>query len=166
MFLSLTLLSMAAVTDIQSFRISNRLIASGFIVGFFFQTFESGMKGIGIFLLNVSIPVILFYLLFLIRALGAGDIKLFSMIGGIWGFQILLHTVVVSFLVGAGMSLCKLLYHRNLISRLWIFKEYICQVIVTGRLAKYPQGFQEEQHIIHFSIAILIGFAIAMEVAY
>ena len=166
MFLSLTLLSMAVVTDIQSFRISNRLVVSGLISGFILQLLELGVKGIGVFLLNVYIPVILLYLLFLIRALGAGDIKLFSMIGGIWGFQMLYATIAASFLVGAVMSLCKLLYHRNLISRLWIFKEYVQQVIITRRLAKYPQESSGEQHVIHFSTAILIGYAIAMEVAY
>ena len=166
MLFSLMLLSIGAVLDIQSFRISNRLIVSGLVFGLFFQILESGVKGAGVFLLNVSIPVILFYLLFLIHALGAGDIKLFSMIGGIWGFHVLILTIVLSFLVGAGISLCKLLYHRNLISRLWVFKDYICQVIISGRLLKYPKGSQKEKHVIHFSIAILIGYAIAMEVAY
>lgn len=166
MFLSLTLLSMAVVTDIQSFRISNRLVVSGLISGFILQLLELGVKGIGVFLLNVSIPVILLYLLFLIRALGAGDIKLFSMIGGIWGFQMLYATIAASFLVGAVMSLCKLLCHRNLISRLWIFKEYVQQVVITRRLVKYPRESSGEQHVIHFSTAILIGYAIAMEVAY
>lgn len=164
--LSLTLLSIAVVADLQSFRISNRLIVSGFVSGFFLQVLELGMKGIGVFLLNVSIPVILFYLLFLIHVLGAGDIKLFSVIGGIWGFQVLYCTIVVSFLVGAALSLGKLLYHRNFISRLQVFQGYIAQLIYTGRLSEYPQQFQGTQHIIHFSISILIGYAIAMEVAY
>ncbi len=166
MFITLTLLSVAVVMDIQSFRVSNRLIVSGLISGLFLQVLEEGVKGLGVFILNVSIPIILFYLLFLIRALGAGDIKLFSVIGGIWGFHVLILTIVLSFLVGAGISLCKLLYHRNLISRLWVFKDYICQVIISGRLLKYPKGSQKEKHVIHFSIAILIGYAIAMEVAY
>lgn len=96
MFVSLTLLSVAVVMDIQSFRISNRLIVSGFVSGLFLQVLEAGVKGLGVFILNVSIPIILFYLLFLIRALGAGDIKLFSMIGGIWGFQLLIITIVLS----------------------------------------------------------------------
>lgn len=164
--LSLTLLSMATATDIQRFQISNRLVASGFLIGCFFQLSEWGVKGIGVFLLNVSIPVILLYLLFLIRALGAGDIKLFSMIGGIWGLQVLCVTIAVSFLVAAIMSLCKILFHRNLISRLWVFREYISRVLVSGRLLTYPQESQEKQHVIHFSVAILIGYAIAMEVSY
>ncbi len=161
----LMLLSIGAVMDIQSFQISNRLIVSGLFLGLFLQILESGVKGASVFLLNVSVPVILFYLLFLIHALGAGDIKLFSMIGGIWGFQILCKIIAVSFLVGAVMSLYKLLRHRNLISRLLVLKSYVCQVIRTGSLSEYPQEFQEN-HVIHFSIAILIGYAIVMEVSY
>ena len=160
------MLSIAVVTDLQNFQISNRLIVSGFLTGLLLQIVELGVKGIGVFLINVSIPIILLYLLFLIHALGAGDIKLFSVIGGIWGFQMLCKTIAVSFLVGAVMSLCKLLHHRNLISRLLILKGYVCQVITTGRLSEYPQEFQGKQHVIHFSIAILIGYAIAMEVSY
>ena len=72
MFITLTLLSVAVVMDIQSFRVSNRLIVSGLISGLFLQVLEEGVKGLGVFILNVSIPIILFYLLFLIRALGAG----------------------------------------------------------------------------------------------
>ncbi len=162
----LTLLSIAAAADIQSLRISNRLIVSGLFLGCSFQVLELGMKGIGVFLINVSIPVILFYLLFLIRALGAGDIKLFSMIGGIWDLRMLCITIAVSFLVAAVMSFCKILYYRNFILRLRIFREYIEHVLSCRRLVQYPQESQGNQHIIHFSIAILIGCAIAMEVAY
>ena len=164
--LSLTLLSMAVVTDLRSFRISNCLIVIGFILGLIFQIFTYGVRGAGVFFLNVSIPMILFYLLFLIRVLGAGDVKLFSMIGGIWGVQILCKTIVISFLAGAAMSLCKLLYQRNLISRLLVFREYAYQVLHTGKLSEYPQEVQGKDHVIHFSIAILIGYPIAMEVGY
>lgn len=166
MLLCLTLLSMAAVMDLRSFQISNRLIVSGLFFGCFFQIQEWGVGGIGVFLVNVSIPVILFYLLFLIRALGAGDIKLFSMIGGIWGFRVLCTTIAVSFLVAAFMSLSKILFHQDFISRLRILGNYLQQTLASGKLLKYPQDSQGKQHVIHFSISILIGYAIAMEVAY
>lgn len=162
----LTLLSIAAAADIQSLRISNRLIVSGLFLGCFFQVFQMGAKGIGVFLLNASLPVVLFYLLFLMRALGAGDIKLFSMIGGIWDLQVLMITIAASFLVAAAMSFCKILYYRNFISCLRIFREYIEQAVLCRKILKYPQESQGNQHIIHFSIAILIGYAIAMEVTY
>ena len=163
---SLLLLSSAAAMDIQSGKIRNRLIFTGLAAGFFFQVAEAGWKGAGVFLRNVSIPVILCYLLFLMHALGAGDIKLFSVIGGIWDLHILKLTIIISFLVAAGMSLWKMLYHHNLISRLCILGKYLYQVIVTFQLPEYPKGDQGKQHIIHFSIAIFIGFLVALEVAY
>ena len=163
---SLLLLSLAAAMDIQSGKIRNRLIFTGLAAGFFFQVAEAGWKGAGVFLRNVSIPVILCYLLFLMHALGAGDIKLFSVIGGIWDLHILKLTIIISFLVAAGMSLWKMLYHHNLISRLCILGKYLYQVIVTFQLPEYSKGDQGKQHIIHFSIAIFIGFLVALEVAY
>lgn len=156
----------AAVQDIQSGKVSNRLIAIGLMTGLIFQVIEHKVCGIYFFLWNISVPVILLYLLFQMRVLGAGDIKLFSMIGGIWGLQVLCATIAGSFLIAAFLSFCKILYHRNLISRLRVFKGYICQVLVSGRLLTYPQEFSGNRHIIHFSVAILIGYAIAMEVSY
>ena len=160
----LALLTAAAVMDIRYSKISNRLILGGLAMGFFFQVLESGLGGAGVFLINVSIPVILLFLLFLMRALGAGDIKLFSVVGGICGFQWLFLTLAASFLVGACMSLCKMAYHRSLIARLAVFGNYVRQSLAEGRILKYPQEPEGKQHIIHFSIAILIGYGITMGV--
>ena len=164
--LLLCLLVLAAVEDVRSGKVSNRLIATGLMTGVFVQIYERRVCGVYYFLGNISIPVILLYLLFQMRVLGAGDIKLFSVIGGIWDLHILKLTIIISFLVAAGMSLWKMLYHHNLISRLCILGKYLYQVIVTFQLPEYPKGDQGKQHIIHFSIAIFIGFLVALEVAY
>ncbi len=164
--LSLLLLGAAAVMDIRSSKISNRLILGGWAAGLAMQVARLGLPGVGVFIRNASVPVILFYLLFLMRALGAGDIKLFSVIGGIWDLRMLFATILASFFVAAGMSLAKMLYHGNLISRLCVFASYARQTFVNGRLSKYPIGPEGKQHIIHFSIAILIGFGITLGVFY
>ncbi len=156
----------AVVTDIRTGRISNRLIVSGLTAGLFFRIAESGWTGIIVFLLNVSLPVILCYLLFLMHALGAGDIKLFSVIGGIWSLKILMATLAVSFLAGAGMSLCRLLYYHELVPGLSRFGTYVRRCIAEEKLEEYPAEYRGKQHIIHFSAAIWIGFIIALEVAY
>lgn len=152
--------------DIRSSKISNRLILGGLVTGLLIQVMECGVRGIGVFFINVSIPVILFYLLFLMRVLGAGDIKLFSVIGGIWNLKMLFMVIIVSFLAAAGISFCKMLYHRNFISRLSVFGTYVRQTVFCGRLQKYPMESEGKQHIIHFSITILIGFIMALEVFY
>ena len=154
----------AALQDIFAGKVTNRLIATGLVTGLVFQVMEHGAWGIWFFLGNISVPIVLLYLLFQMRALGAGDIKLFSVVGGICGFQWLFLTMAASFLVGACMSLCKMAYHRSLIARLAVFGNYVRQSLAEGRILKYPQEPEGKQHIIHFSIAILIGYGITMGV--
>lgn len=166
MLLTLLLLSTAVWMDIRSWRISNRLIISGLVLGFLVQIWEYGIRGMGIFIRNVSIPVILLYLLFLMRVLGAGDIKLFSVISSIWNLKITCITIAAGFLTAAVISLCKLIYQRNLFSRLIVFWEYAGRILATGKLETYPRESQGKQNFIHFSVAILIGFFIAYEVVY
>lgn len=164
--LSLLLLLIAAEMDIRTSRVSNRLICCGLFAGLLFQVQESGIGGIGFFLRNISIPVILLYLLFLVRVLGAGDIKLFSVIGSIWNLKVMGFCIGVSFIVAAGMSLYKLICNQNLNSRLNIFFSYLYELSKTGQLKKYPRESDGKQNVIHFSIAVLIGFIITMEVVY
>lgn len=152
--------------DIRSWRISNRLIVSGLLGGLFIQVLQYGIKGMGVFIVNVSIPVILLYLLFLMRVLGAGDIKLFSVISSIWNLKMAGITVIAAFIIAAIISLGKLIYNHNLFSSLCVFQTYVCQVMTTGKIKKYPRKSEGKQNIIHFSIAILLGFLIALEVVY
>ena len=78
----LTVLVFAVAADFREMRISNRLIASGLMMGLALRIQGEGGAGIVHFLVNISIPVILLFLLFQLRVIGAGDIKLFSLAGG------------------------------------------------------------------------------------
>ena len=81
------ILIVAVVQDITSMRISNRLIIMGLFLSMAFGIVLGGMPRIIQVLLNISIPVIMLYLFYLIGVLGAGDIKLFSVIGGFTNFK-------------------------------------------------------------------------------
>lgn len=130
---------MAVVTDFREMRISNRLIASGLIWGLAFRVMGEGSAGIVHFLVNISIPVILLFLLFQMRALGAGDIKLFSVAGGFLTTRQLLYVMLAAFFSAAVIGIGKLLYLK----------------VTTGR-------FGNRRTIIHFSTSILIGFFIVV----
>ena len=131
------LLISAVYTDMIQTRISNRLIVLGLISGFFFRFMTEGSKGILFFVVNSSIPVILLYLLFQMRALGAGDIKLFSMIGAFISTQQLLKLMGLAFCVGALFGIAKIIYR-------FIFLKTEMRTLTT----------------IHFSPAILIAYLI------
>lgn len=132
----LTILTMAVVTDFREMRISNRLIASGFIWGFALRIMGEGGAGAVHFLVNISIPVILLFLLFQLRALGAGDIKLLSVAGGFLTTRQLGYLIAASFLAAAMIGTGKLVCQRTILRR------------------------REGKTLIHFSLAILIGYFI------
>lgn len=126
---------MAVVMDFGNEKISNRLIVSGLFWGLAFRLLGEGSAALVHFLVNISIPVILLFLLFQMRAVGAGDIKLFSVAGGFLTTEQLLYVMFAAFAAGAVIGLIKLVY----------------RVRTTG----YQIGTIT---VIHFSTAILIGY--------
>ena len=70
--------SIAAVMDLVRERIDNHFIAACWILGAGYQAGSHGFEGIGLFLTGSVVPIVLLYLLFRFRMLGAGDIKLLS----------------------------------------------------------------------------------------
>lgn len=157
MLIAYGLLLIAIAMDIKAMRISNRLILVGLGLAFICRFLSEGILGVGIALFQISFPVILLYLLFLAGILGAGDIKLFSLIGGFVNFKVLFWCIVYAFLTGAGMSLLKLLCSGRLVRGIRSGYQYV-QGLLRGELKEY--AVQEDNHI-HFSIAILCGLVIA-----
>ena len=139
----LTVLVFAVAADFREMRISNRLIASGLMMGLALRILGEGGAGIVHFLVNISIPVILLFLLFQLRVIGAGDIKLFSVAGGFLSMRqllyCLLYVILAAFLTAAVIGLGKLLYQK--------------------RMAGI---FGNQRTLIHFSAMILIGYFIVV----
>lgn len=129
----------AVYTDMMQTRISNRLIGFGLFIGFIFRLWSEGSMGVLFYVINIFIPVIFLFLLFQMRALGAGDIKLFSMLGAFLSTGQLLKVMVLAFCVGALLGICKIIYQ-------FIFLRF--------ELGKLTQ--------IHFSPAILIAYILVM----
>ena len=95
--------------------------------------------GVFFYAVNIFIPVIFLFLLFQVRALGAGDIKLFSMVGAFISTKQLLKLMVLAFCVGALLGICKIIYQ-------FIFLRF--------ELRRLTQ--------IHFSPAILIAYVLVV----
>ena len=132
-------LSCAVYTDMAQTRISNRLIVLGLMIGFIFRLWSEGLMGVFFYVVNIFIPVIFLFLLFQVRALGAGDIKLFSMLGAFISTEQLLRLMALAFCVGALVGIVKIIYQ-------FIFMK--CEI---GKLTQ-----------IHFSPAILIAYILVV----
>ena len=103
----------AAIMDIRFQKISNRLIVIGLGVGLIRRLLLEGGAGLFAGVIQIILPVIFLYLFFLIGALGAGDIKLFSLIGGFVNLRELATCVIAAFVIGAIWSFVWLLLKKG-----------------------------------------------------
>ena len=151
------LLSVAVWQDIRSGKVSNRLIATGLILGFALQVREHRIWGIYYFLGNISIPVILLYLLFLMRVLGAGDIKLFSMTGGMLTIGELYRCMVYSFIAAGFGAALFLVCDRQRRRKMRHAIRYFRYAVRTLRPEPYKLPDKTVQMRFAFAVFILFG---------
>ena len=107
----LLLLAAICMNDLRSRRIPNRLVLSGLLIALAWQAL--GPVGAGLFhpvapgalglvpsLGGAAAAFAGFLLLYLMRTMGAGDVKLMAMLGAFFGFEALPSLVLLVFLVG------------------------------------------------------------------
>lgn len=109
------------------------------------------------FLSGFLIPILIGWIPFRMRAIGAGDVKLFVVVGCLNGGRDVFYCIFLSFLLAAGISLSRLLSLRQVkISLIYCF-QYFQKIITQKKIEAYP-GRMKKGHNIHFSIAILLGY--------
>ena len=137
--------SMAVVTDFRSWKIPNKLVAVGLIQGFVVSAVVRGLpEGLLSSARGCVIPVVILYVLFLIKALGAGDIKLLAVAGSFVGLDIY-RVMIYSFLAG------------GVISIIYLLKEFILSVTNRKKLSDRTECSRVGKIRVHFSAAILGG---------
>ena len=92
------------VCDLKWWRIPNRLIVVGLICGVLCNITEFViLGGIKQFALGAVTPIAWLVILFLIRGMGAGDIKLLAVIGGLMGrgiAEIVIYSIFAGSVIG------------------------------------------------------------------
>lgn len=114
---------------------------------------------------SMLLAFLLLYPLFKIGALGAGDVKVFMMIGSFLEARELFTVLVLSFVIGALCSLIKLLAERNGKERMYYFLSYISDVVRMRQWKIYGEHVLQDyeryrRNKIHFTIPILFSVAL------
>ena len=86
--------------------------------------------------------------------------KLVMVIGSLYGISFTIKYLIAAFVIGAVISLGKMLKHQNLGVRLQYLANYFYVICTTKRLVKYGQDRIEEQEesVIHFAIPLGLAF--------
>ncbi len=117
----------AAVFDIRYRRIPNWLVLAGIIVGFSWNVFSSGWSGLLHAAEGLGLGFILYFPLYLIRARGAGDVKLLAAVGAITGpgncFLIFILTAVLGGIIALILLLIRGRLRKTLFNVGWMLQD-------------------------------------------
>lgn len=113
-------------------------------------------------LASMFLAFLLMYPLYRIGAFGAGDVKLFVLIGSFQGIGEATAVLAGAFVIGAGFSFVKLAVERNGRERLRYFLSYLREVGRTGHWKIYGEDLKRDYHTywnnkIHFAVPILFS---------
>jgi prepilin peptidase CpaA len=111
----LTLVAVAAGFDLKSRRIPNWLVLAGLIVSFVLQINFNGFEGFKAWGLGLLIGFGAFLPLYLLRAMGAGDVKLMAMVGAFLGPNLALGAVLATLVVGGILAIAMAMYSGALV---------------------------------------------------
>lgn len=151
-----TIVTLAVVQDLSSMKISNSLILIGLITGMGSRIWGEGISISLSVIWNMLFPIITLYLLFVARIIGAGDIKLFSVIGSFLEFKALVSCMIYAFMAGAVLAAIMLVHSGDLYEGCRSALRYYARIMKGERVA-YQRRVVGKSNLMHFSIAIGLG---------
>lgn len=163
MWLALVILFGGACYDLKEHRIPNWWVASAVLcgLGLCILTAADGKSftaALGFFLRLAAVTMLLFPL-FVLRMMGAGDIKMMAVLMGCLGLKAGAWAVGYGFLVGAVLAFIKMLLQRSLSKRLKFLIVYLRRLFLTREIVPYyvPQR-DGSGPVIPFTVCLFAGY--------
>lgn len=113
------LVAAACVTDVRRRRIPNWLTLSGVMTGLVMHAVTRGFAGLRLSLEGMLVGFGAYAVLYCLRAMGAGDVKLMAAVGAIVGPAGWLSVFVATSLAAGVLSLVAVLFKGRLRETLW-----------------------------------------------
>jgi len=158
----IVLLIISVICDIKTYKINNTITYLGCTIGLLTNSYYNGAEGLLYSLLGIISPILFLWVFYSLRMIGAGDIKLFSAIGAIMGFNFTLYNIIYSFLLGGILAMILMLIRKNLKQRLFYLVSYFKSCVSQGTARAYTDFSIKDSSKFHFSIAIMIGAIVSM----
>jgi prepilin peptidase CpaA len=162
------LLLLATREDVRSHRIPNKLVLVGVVFGLGlngllpagvgFNSMVPGGLGWLAAVKGLALGVAVLLPIYLLRAMGAGDVKLMGMVGAFLGPGDLIGAVIATFIAGGVMALVVALWSRQLMNMLQNIK-----LMLFGSMLKMNAGQLPVMNELPVSVAKL-PYAVAITV--
>lgn len=139
------LLLAVCIVDYMSTRIPNGMILLTAAVGVCCCYRDNGAAGAGVYFIVCLLVLFILYPLFMIGAIGAGDVKLYAVTAGFFSGRAIFSFLITSLLIAAIFSLIKILKERNGRERLYYFCSYLAEVFRVRKWHLYIQSTDRDR---------------------
>lgn len=163
---ALTFVTIAAVADIATHRIPNRLTVPAALAALILNSIVSGLPGTASSAAGLAVGLAVLLPLFLTGHFGAGDVKAIAVVGAFLGVRGILPAVLFTLLAGALCGAVFLVARggwgalRSMLSR-WMFRSYV--LCTTGGVANISAPPGDASRIrFPYGLAIALGTALAL----
>ena len=150
-----------AVSDIRAGRIPNWLTYGGLVVGLTLRTILEGWRGLGQGAAGILAGGGIFFLFYLVRGMGAGDVKLMAAVGAWTGVRQAVVVMIATAVAGGILGVVYMVFYRRVGSTVQNIAELI-RFHLTSGIRPHPEVNLGDPG----SIRVPYGLAIAMGTLY
>jgi prepilin peptidase CpaA len=136
----------------------------GTIFGLLFHTWSEGWSGLLFSLVGASTAFFLVLVLYVVGALGGGDVKLFAAIGAIMGVMFVLQTLVYAILWAGLIGLFLLLIQRKIRSTSRKLTGWLFSILALNKIETFFE--LKHQKNIKFPFMYAVFPAVAVTIYY
>jgi len=170
----IALLIVASVCDFRIYRIPNWLTAGGMVLGLLYNAAVPISPHVGFLwaLEGLLLGLLMTLPLYVLKAMGAGDIKLIAMAGAFLGAPAIFYAVISTFIVGGVAALGYALFNRALGRMLGNVKNIVQIVLLSAIDGIKPDVHMETSKSVGrlpYGVSICIGvtgYMVARQLGY
>lgn len=146
--------------DWYHYRIPNACIIVGMAGGFITTGMSCSVRGLLEAVGASAVIFLAFYPFYLMGALGAGDVKLFMMVGcyrGCMGTGGLIHYMLVTMAIAAVVSIGKMAVYAESRERFLYLVRYLRKAVLTAAIDEYQTDKTRKQCVVRLSIPAFLS---------
>ena len=150
--------SLGGVSDLRSARIPNWLTYSGLLTALVLRIALLGWSGFKSGIIGLLAAGVFFFILFIIGAMGGGDVKLMASVGAWAGSSQILSVLLAAAMAGGVLGVIYMLLGQGIRRTFWNLVELI-RFRLTAGLKPHPVMNVQEGKRMHvpFGVAIAMG---------
>ena len=149
--------------DVRYRRIPNAFVLATLASGVIVNTVYGGWRGALASLGGTAIAFMLMFILHIVGAMGAGDVKLFAAVGSLIGAHLVLPTFLIVVLTGGALALLLMLHTGAVRATMHRVLQILVGLLPGWELPRFSVP-ADRKHTIPYGVAITFGSLISLAI--